>query len=101
MTMKIIELEPQFWELYQAGEQLYLSIAIDVSSVVSCWDLVLTQAEIEAYQNFGRTALVELTKKLVNDVFHGNFSCLESNLASAHQKQAMQVTFKNWQKSQK
>ena len=101
MTMKIIELEPQFWELYQQDEHLYLSIAIDVSSVVSCWDMVLTQAEIEAYQNFGRTTLVELTKTLVNDVFRGNFTRLESCLASADQKQAMQVTFKNWQKSQR
>ena len=101
MTMKIIELEPQFWELYQQGEQLYLSIAIDVSSVVSCWDMVLTQAEIEAYQNFGRTALVELTKKLVNDVFRGNFSRLESNLAATDQKRAMQITFKNWQNNQR
>jgi len=99
--MKIIELEPHFWELYQESEQLYLAIAIDVSSVVSCWDLVLTQMEIEAYQNFGRNSIDQLAKKLVKEVFRGNFSNLENRPASAAEKQTMQVTFKSWRDSQK
>ena len=101
MSMKIIELEPHFWELYQESEQLYLAIAIDVSSVVSCWDLALTQIEIEDYQNFGRNSIDQLAKKLVKEVFRGNFSNLENRPASAAEKQAMQVTFKSWRDSQK
>jgi len=102
MSMKIIELEPHFWELYQESEQLYLAIAIDVSSVVSCWDLALTQIEIETYRNFGRNSIDQLAKKLVKEVFRGNFSNLENRPPpSAAEKQAMQVTFKSWRDSQK
>jgi len=48
--MNLIEHQPHFWELYQDFERYYLSIAVDMSSVVSCWDLALTQDEILAYE---------------------------------------------------
>ena len=52
--MKLIEHEAHFWELYKDAEQYYLSIAVDMSSVVSCWDLVLTRDEIFSYKQQGR-----------------------------------------------
>ncbi len=46
--MHLIEQQAHFWELYQTQDDYYLSIAVDMSSVVSCWDIYLTEVEILA-----------------------------------------------------
>lgn len=94
--MNLIEHEPHFWELYQDFEHYYLSIAVDMSSVVSCWDLVLTQDEILAYKQYGRKSIEELAKSMVAAAYKGDFSAMESRLASSKEKQAMQAAFKQW-----
>lgn len=94
--MKLIEHEPHFWELYQDLEHYYLSIAVDMSSVVSCWDLVLTSNEIQAYKQQGRISIQELTKSMVAAAYKGDFSSMENRLAKPEQQQAMQVAFKAW-----
>ncbi|MDD2945849.1 hypothetical protein LIS44_13955 [Acinetobacter haemolyticus] len=94
--MNLIEHEPHFWELYQDFEHYYLSIAVDMSSVVSCWDLVLTQDEILAYKQYGRKSIEELAKSMVAAAYKGDFSVMESRLASSKEKQAMQAAFKQW-----
>lgn len=99
--MNIIEHEPHFWELYQDFEQYYLSIAVDMSSVVSCWDLVLNQDEILAYEHRGRESIVTLAKSMVALAYRGDFTEMESRLAKPDERQAMQVVFKAWQDSQK
>lgn len=94
--MNLIEHEPHFWELYQDNIHYYLSIAVDMSSVVSCWDLVLTQDEIRAYKQQGRKSIEELAKSMVNSAYKGDFSAMESRLASSKEKQAIQAAFKQW-----
>ena len=94
--MNLIEHEPHFWELYQDFEQYYLSIAIDMSSVVSCWDLVLTQDEIRAYKQQGRAGIQDLAKSMVHVAYKGDFSLMENRLAKAEARQAMQAAFKTW-----
>ena len=94
--MNLIEHEPHFWELYQDFEHYYLSIAVDMSSVVSCWDLVLTQDEILAYKQYGRKSIEELAKSMVASAYKGDFSAMESRLASSKEKQAIQAAFKQW-----
>lgn len=99
--MNLIEHEPHFWELYQDFEHYYFSIAVDMSSVVSCWDLVLTQDEIQAYKQRGRVSIQELAKSMVALAYKGDFSSMESRLAQPFERQAMQATFKAWRDSQK
>lgn len=94
--MNLIEHEPHFWELYQDNIHYYLSIAVDMSSVVSCWDLVLTQDEILAYKQQGRKSIEELAKSMVDSAYKGDFSAMESRLASSKEKQAIQAAFKQW-----
>ncbi|MGC3820555.1 hypothetical protein [Acinetobacter sp. G11] len=94
--MNLIEHEPHFWELYQDNIHYYLSIAVDMSSVVSCWDLVLTQNEILAYKQQGRKSIEELAKSMVASAYKGDFSAMESRLASSKEKQAIQAAFKQW-----
>ncbi|MFH7765977.1 hypothetical protein [Acinetobacter sp. BSP-28] len=94
--MNLIEHEPHFWELYQDFDHYYLSIAVDMSSVVSCWDLVLTQDEIQTYKQQGRVSIQDLAKSIVAAAYKGDFSIMESRLASSKEKQAMQAAFKQW-----
>ena len=67
--MKLIEIEPHFWELYQDQQQLYLSVSVDNSAVTYNWDLHLTAQQIEVYQRQGRDSIVELAKQVVAAVF--------------------------------
>lgn len=99
--MNLIAHEPHFWELYQDDIHYYLSIAVDMSSVVSCWDLVLTQEEIQGYEHHGRESIQELAKSLVASAYKGDFSTMESRLAKPYERQAIQAAFKTWQNSQK
>lgn len=94
--MILIEQEPHFWELYQQDQQFFLSLAVDMSSVVSCWDLVLTQAEISAYRSQHRQAIEELAKQLVQSAYRGDFSNIENRLACSEQQHLMQQCFKQW-----
>lgn len=95
--MQMIAYEPHFWELYQQAEEYYLSIAIDMSSVISCWDLVLTPSEILCYQSDGRDFIQKLTAIMVKAVYRGNLEMMEARLASPSQQQAMLLAFKQAQ----
>lgn len=95
--MQLIEMEPHFWELYQQDEQFFLSIAIDLSSVVSCWDIMLTAEEILLYQTNGREAILTLTEQFVVHVYRGDCTGLEQRMVSSLQKQMMHNTFRMWQ----
>ena len=95
--MELIEIEPHFWELYQQDEQLFLSIAIDLSSVVSCWDVKLMPQEIQAYWLDGRDAIQTLTDNFVTQVYRGDSTCLEQRQVSSQQQQLMHDTFQRWQ----
>lgn len=95
--MKVIEVEPYFWELYQYETQFFLSIAIDLGSTVSCWEIELTQAEIENYQTNGRKSIVDFTQQCVKDVYRGNTEQLDARRVNAAHKNAMLAAFKSWQ----
>ncbi len=71
-----------------------------MSSVVSCWDLVLTETEIQNYENMGRDHIDQLAKKLLADVYRGDFSYLNHHLASTEVTEAMQLAFKTWRLQQ-
>ena len=94
--MELIEVEPHFWELYRQNEQLFLSIAIDLSSVVCCWDIVLTIEECRNYQLYGRSSIDTLTQQLVQQVYQADYAQLEQRPVSAKQQQQMQNAFKVW-----
>ncbi|NWK74396.1 hypothetical protein D9K79_09850 [Acinetobacter cumulans] len=99
--MNLIAYEAQSWELYRDDERYYLSIAMDMSSVVSCWDLVLNQDEIQAYEHRGRVSIQELAKRMIEQAYKGDFSNMESRLAKPYERYAMQSAYKIWQGSQK
>lgn len=96
--MNLIEQQPHFWELYQNHDQYYLSIAVDMSSVVSCWDIRLADDVAEHYKNKGRIAIEELADRIVKESYCGDFSLLELLSASPEDKQAMQQAFMLWKK---
>lgn len=99
MPMLLIDQSPHFWELYQQQEQYYLSIAIDMSSVVSCWNIQLNSVEISAYKALGRASIEALTKQFIDETYRGNFSNLESRLVSENEKAVMQTAFKLWREN--
>lgn len=94
--MQLIEHAPHFWELYQDDQQLYLAIAVDMSSVVSCWELVLSQQEIQNYWQQGCDSIHHLAKNIIDAVYRGDFSYLEQHQASETIKAAMQNAFLHW-----
>ncbi|OTG85125.1 hypothetical protein [Acinetobacter sp. ANC 4648] len=98
--MQLIEQEFHFWELYQNNDQYYLGIAVDMSSVVSCWDLVLSAQEILDYQNMGRESVNDLAQRIIDAAYKGDFSMMESRVASAQIKAEMQMTYRTWRINQ-
>ena len=99
--LKLIDQQPHFWELYQTQDQYYLSIAVDMSSVVSCWDIQLTDLEIKNFQAQGRIAIEELTDVIVAETYRGDFSNLEARAVSEAIKQEIQTAFKTWRLNSK
>ena len=98
--MHLIEQQPHFWELYQNQDHYYLSIAVDMSSVVSCWDIGLTEVEIQNYKNHGRIAIEELANSIVTETYRGDFSNLEARKVSEQIQQALQAAYKIWRTQQ-
>ncbi|OTG63888.1 hypothetical protein [Acinetobacter silvestris] len=98
--MKLIEHEPHFWELYQHNDHYYLGIAVDMSSVVSCWDLVLSAQEILDYQNIGRDSIKDLAQQIIDAAYKGDFSMMESRVATPQVKEMMQATYTVWRINQ-
>ena len=98
--MHLIEQQPHFWELYQNQDNYYLSIAVDMSSVVSCWDIALTELDVQNYQNHGRIVIEELVNSIVTETYRGDFSNLEARKVSEHIQQELQIAFKAWHSQQ-
>lgn len=98
--MQLIDQQAHFWELYQAQDQYYLSIAVDMSSVVSCWDIALTETDIVQYQHKGRIAIEDLANSIVAETYRGDFSNLERNKVPVQIQQQMQMAFKVWKTAQ-
>lgn len=98
--MQLIEHQSHFWELYQNNEHYYLSIAVDMSSVVSCWDLVLSATEINHYKTAGRNSIEILAKQIIAAAYRGDFSIMDSRLAASPEKDTMQKTYQDWSKLQ-
>lgn len=93
--MKIIEQQAHFWELYQDDNaQYYFGIAIDMSSVVSCWYIYLNAKEAALYQQNGRQFLHDLAQEIVQQSYRGDFSFLEQREVSKQIQQTMQQAFK-------
>ena len=98
--MQLIEQEPHFWELYQQEQQYFLGIAVDMSSVVTCWDLVLSADQIRDYQEQGRGSIENIAKNITAAAYKGDFSELERNKASVEQQHSMQTTYRAWRQTQ-
>ena len=98
--MNLIEQQPYFWELYQNQDQYYLSIAVDMSSVVSCWDIYLAQVEIQNFLSNGRIVIEELAESIVSETYRGNFSNLEARAVSEDIQKEIQAAFKIWRSQQ-
>ena len=98
--MNLIEHQPHFWELYQNQDQYYLSIAVDMSSVVSCWNIYLAQVEIQNFLSNGRIVVEELAESIVSETYRGNFSNLEARAVSEDIQKEIQAAFKIWRSQQ-
>ena len=94
--MILIEQQPHFWELYQNQDNYYLSIAVDMSSVVSCWDIGLTEIEIQNYQNNGCIVIEELANSIVTETYRVDFSNLEARKVSEQIQQELRAAYKIW-----
>ena len=98
--MKLIDQQPHFWELYQNNSNYYLSIAVDMSSVVSCWNIALKMNEIQQFQQNGRVIIEELANLIVKETYRGDFSTLASRKVSEQIEQQIQTAFKAWRTTQ-
>lgn len=97
--MHLIDQQPHFWELYQNQAQYYLSIAVDMSSVVSCWDIHLMDSEIQAFKQRGRIVIEELANSIVTESYRGDFSNLEARAVSDEIGTEIKIAFKAWRKT--
>ena len=97
--LKLIDQQPHFWELYQNQDKYYLSIAVDMSSVVSCWDIQLVDSEIQAFKQQGRIAIEELANSIVAETYRGDFSNLEARAVPEQIKHEIPTAFKAWRKT--
>ena len=98
--MKLIDQQPHFWELYQDNSNYYLSIAVDMSSVVSCWNIALKMNEIQQFQQNGRVIIEELANLIVKETYRGDFSTLASRKVSEQIEQQIQIAFQAWRTTQ-
>ena len=98
--MHLIDQQAHFWELYQNQDGYYLSIAVDMSSVVSCWDIALTEEEALNFQNNGRIAIEELADAIVAESYRGDFSNLEARKVSTDIQKELQYAYKAWKSKQ-
>ena len=98
--MKLIDQQPHFWELYQDNSNYYLSIAVDMSSVVSCWNIALKMNEIQQFQQNGRVIIEELANLIVKETYRGDFSTLASRKVSEQIEQQIQTAFQAWRTAQ-
>ena len=98
--MHLIDQQAHFWELYQNQDGYYLSIAVDMSSVVSCWDMALTEKEVQHFQNNGRIAIEELADAIVAESYRGDFSNLEARKVSTDIQKELQYAYKAWKSKQ-
>ena len=98
--MHLIDQQPHFWELYQDNSNYYLSIAVDMSSVVSCWNIALKMNEIQQFQQNGRVIIEELANLIVKETYRGDFSTLASRKVSEQIEQQIQTAFKAWRTTQ-
>ena len=98
--MKLIDQQAHFWELYQDNSNYYLSIAVDMSSVVSCWNIALKMNEIQQFQQNGRVIIEELANLIVKETYRGDFSTLASRKVSEQIEQQIQTAFKAWRTTQ-
>ena len=80
--MHLIEQQPHFWELYQDDSNYYLSIAIDMSSVVSCWDIKLTENE-------NKNKMQQITRKY--RMSDGTLVQLSDDLLGSAQRDTVQL----------
>lgn len=94
--MQLIDQQAHFWELYQNEANYYLSIAVDMSSVVSCWDIQLTGLEVKAFQQQGRATIEVLANNILAAAYRGDFSNVEARAVSKSIQQDMQNAFKTW-----
>ncbi len=92
--MKLIEQQAHFWELYQDAVQYYFSIAIDMSSVVSCWYIHLDAEDELLYRENGRQFLEDFAQEIIQQTYRGDFSFVEQRQVSDQIQQAMQQAFK-------
>ena len=98
--MHLIDQQAHFWELYQNQDGYYLSIAVDMSSVVSCWDMALTETEVQQFQSNGRIAIEELADAIVAESYRGDFSNLEARKVSTDIQKELQHAYKAWKSKQ-
>ena len=98
--MHLIDQQAHFWELYQNQDGYYLSIAVDMSSVVSCWDMALTETEVQRFQSNGRIAIEELADAIVAESYRGDFSNLEARKVSPDIQKELQHAYKAWKSKQ-
>ena len=56
--MRLIEIEPYFWELYEDSENIYLNVLINMSAISWEKTICLDEQTIQQYQTQGKVLLM-------------------------------------------
>ncbi|WP_163121152.1 hypothetical protein [Acinetobacter portensis] len=95
--MKLIEIEPYFWELYQDESAMYLRIAIHNSFVT--WDksIYLDENAINHYFKEGKLSVDALAKRIESSIIRKDYDRFYSyQIVNKEQKQRMDGAFMAW-----
>lgn len=99
--MRLIEIEPYFWELYEDSENVYLNILINISAI--SWDktICLDEQTIQLYQTQGKGFIDDLAKRIESSQFRKDYERFYSYPhASKKQKERMLLAFDEYKAKQ-
>lgn len=95
--MKLIEIEPYSWELYQDDQGMYLEVKIHKGAVTWEQSFCLDQNSIQDYLNQGKAAIHALERRIESSKIRKDYERFYSFTdVTFLQKQKMREAFRAW-----
>lgn len=95
--MKLIEIEPNFWELYQDEFGMYLNVLIHNSFVTYGKSICLDVEVIQNYLNQGKLIIDALARRIESSMLRKDYDRFYTyENVSIEQKRSMHDAFIEW-----
>ena len=95
--MKLTEIEPYEWELYQDHLGIYLELQVDNSAVSWSFAICLDQQAENDYRDYGKSAINNLAKRIQSSLLRRDYDRFYAYPnVSKLQKEQMLKAFIKW-----